>query len=358
MLSIAGAFLLLAFLTYNPRVLAQTYDLQLVVLANDGANLDLTIQIRSSTAFGLHSSNFVFTYTPTTDVSAPSLLAVYNFSGGSYSPLSLTNPLTGRTSINIVFNGGTSTTVPTTWRDVCSVRFPIKNPSGSVTYAWRIISPQATVAYKDMGSGAPEKVSYGNFTGLSVHPLPVELLSFQAHADGRDAQLSWETVSERENSGYSVERLLGEDRWTELKFIPRASNGRTENSYTYTDKNVSAPEAQYRLRMIDNDGSGAYSSMVRVQFGEPSPLPKLLGVFPSPLRSTGFVRFYVPGDQPVRLAVVDMEGREALTLKDGDILSTGEHMARLASDGLPAGNYIIRLQCGSEIQTLKLIIEK
>ena len=68
--------------------------MQFVPITNDGTHYDVLIQIEANTAFNLGSSNLKFNFNGS-DISNPSLLTAYNFSGGSYNTITVTEPVAG-----------------------------------------------------------------------------------------------------------------------------------------------------------------------------------------------------------------------------------------------------------------------
>ncbi len=143
---------------------SQTYDLQFVVVQNNGTNLDVKMQVRAGGAsFGMGDANLVMTY-PTSVLSNPTLLAAHNFTSGFYTPISVTRT-SNRASVNIVFDGGVGlgSTVSSSFVDVATLRFSVVNPSGSFDLDWRTSGSGATVAFNDNFA----LMSKGTFSPLS-----------------------------------------------------------------------------------------------------------------------------------------------------------------------------------------------
>lgn len=151
---------------------SQTFDLQFVEVLNNGVNYDAKVQMKSNGGtFGMGSGNLVFTYTG--GVSSPSLLVAHNFSGGFYTPMTVTEPVPGRVSVNIEYNGGTGggTSVPSTYLDVVTIRFTTTNPQGTATFTWRTITPNRTNVFLDDNA---TEIASGTLNNLTTGTLPVE----------------------------------------------------------------------------------------------------------------------------------------------------------------------------------------
>ena len=76
--------------------------------------------------------------------------------------------------------------------------------------------------------------------------------------------------------------------------------------------------------------------------------------FPNPVLGQATVRFSLPGQTDVRLAVYDVMGREVAVLQDGP-LAASQYDAAFPSD-LAAGLYVVRLQAGAQTATAKVSV--
>lgn len=104
-------------------------------------------------------------------------------------------------------------------------------------------------------------------------PTPVELLAFQAKKyDEHTALLNWNTANEINFSVFEIERESGTG-WEKIAQEPAKAVPGTGASYQYFDRNPPARQEYYRLKMVDFDGSFAYSPIRQVSF---APTPDLL----------------------------------------------------------------------------------
>ncbi|MCB9155195.1 MAG: PQQ-dependent sugar dehydrogenase [Caldilineae bacterium] len=200
---------------------------QILGTLHDGDNLELTLlppnlKIRANIAPALTGS-VVFTYdgSPTTDNSAP-----YEFLGG---PLEWT-PATG----------------PHT------------------------LSARAFSQADGGGLGTPAQTI--NFTVTNT-PLAVTLASFQAAGVGDHIAVSWETVSEIDNTGFNLYRGTGEAGPDEmLAFIASAAPGSAQGaSYSFADRGVQAGVTYwYWLEALEVDGNTAMHGPVSALAGAPT----------------------------------------------------------------------------------------
>ena len=110
--------------------------------------------------------------------------------------------------------------------------------------------------------------------------VPVELTSFTATINGNDVQLIWKTATEKNNSGFQVERksLAG---YETVGFVAGAGTTSEPMSYSYSDNNLNPGNYYYRLKQIDFDGTFEYSEDVEVDVITPD-VYSLIKYYPNP----------------------------------------------------------------------------
>jgi len=175
--------------------------------------------------------------------------------------------------------------------------------------------------------------------------LPVELVNFAGVASGSTARLSWQTTSETNNLGFTVERLQG-DNWSDASTLI-AGYGTTTEVHAYTfDVNGLAPGTHtFRLRQTDTDGSLHYSPNVTVEIAlETDYAVTLLG--------QRAVRVSVQEPQAVTVRVFDVLGRAVATLRTGDLSGTVDV---LLPGSLASGSYLVRVE-GERFATTKNLV--
>lgn len=107
----------------------------------------------------------------------------------------------------------------------------------------------------------------------------------------------------------------------------------------------------------DEAGVGASASVSMIGFGEtdaeseaaPSAL-RLEPVYPNPARGGVSVTFTMPAAGEVELTVFDVLGRPVQTVVRG-VRAAGTHSEAVATDGLAAGRYVVRLLGGGTSRT-------
>jgi hypothetical protein len=140
--------------------------------------------------------------------------------------------------------------------------------------------------------------------------LPVSLKSFTATRSNRaNVSVKWETVSENNSAGFTVERKIKTD-WEQVAYLPSLAFGGNSNSlltYQINDVNDSKGISQYRIRQIDLDGVSKLSDIRSVR-GEGQRGNTI--VYPNP-SNDGKVNVLFEGGEITKrdISVQDMNGR-------------------------------------------------
>ncbi|MEM1095920.1 MAG: T9SS type A sorting domain-containing protein [Bacteroidota bacterium] len=170
--------------------------------------------------------------------------------------------------------------------------------------------------------------------------LPVELVVFEAHADGGEALLRWRTASETNNAGFTIEQADG-TAWREVGFVPGVGTTLTPQDYSYRLPVLAAGTHRFRLRQHDFDGRLEYSPVVEVSVPIHRAL-ELTAAFPNPFTQHAEVTLSVAETQAVRVTVADLQGREVAVLHDGVVLADTPHRLSIHGQPLASGLYLVR----------------
>ena len=77
--------------------------------------------------------------------------------------------------------------------------------------------------------------------------------------------------------------------------------------------------------------------------------------FPNPFNPETNVRFTLPRESRVRIAVFDILGREQTVLVDSD-LPAGVYTIHWDASGVASGMYILRMQAGDYVETRRMLL--
>ena len=192
----------------------------------------------------------------------------------------------------------------------------------------------------------------------NISIIPVELTSFTASVTGNDVKLLWETATETNNSGFSIERKSANSQYLEVGFVPGFGTTSEPKSYSFNDQNLRTGEYTYRLKQIDFDGTFTYSDEVSVDIIAPAEF-SLDQNYPNPFNPSTKITFSLAADSKVSLKVFDVIGQEVASLINQD-LSAGVHNYTFNATGINSGVYFYRIEAtgvnGTEFVDVKKMI--
>lgn len=185
--------------------------------------------------------------------------------------------------------------------------------------------------------------------------IPVELVSFNAFANGSVVNLAWTTATELNNSGFSIERKTDSNNWQSIGFVRGSGTTTSTNNYTFTDRNISSQITySYRLKQIDFNGSFAYSNVIQVSTNLISTF-ELKQNYPNPFNPSTQISFSIAQGGFVRLVVYNLLGQEVKTLINRN-MEAGSHSITFDASGLESSVYIYKLTSSGSTLTKKMIL--
>ena len=205
----------------------------------------------------------------------------------------------------------------------------IDNNWKSVAYGQRMF-----VAVSQSGTGNRVMTS-GTFV-----PLPVNWRSVTADLNNaKQARIKWR-VDELSVNNYEVEKSIDAIHYTQIGNIPSKGDG--DNSYEFTEPQLLADIAWYRIKQIDIDGRFTYSSIIVLRSGN----DHRVSAYPNPVKD--IVTIVVDKkslDKPAILT--DMYGKTLQSLRIGSLSFT------VNLHGYPAGYYILKMENEKPLKIVK-----
>ncbi|MHC1738937.1 MAG: T9SS type A sorting domain-containing protein [Ignavibacteriaceae bacterium] len=191
----------------------------------------------------------------------------------------------------------------------------------------------------------------------TVQPVPVELTSFSSSVSEDNVKLDWSTATESNSKEFIVERSAANlEEWNAIASLPSSGNSVIQNDYSYTDKHVKPGKYDYRLRMVDVDGTWAYSQTLSVETGTPVTF-NLLQNYPNPFNPSTVISYQLSEGRKVKLTVYDAVGNEIATLVDRD-QPAGYHSLTFDAANLTSGIYFYELRAGEFMSVKKFVLMK
>ena len=177
-----------------------------------------------------------------------------------------------------------------------------------------------------------------------TNPLPVELSTFTASNNGRTIQLNWETKTEKNSDKFEIQRSSADNlNWVVAGNVKAAVLSNSPKQYSYSDNKMQSGKYQYRLKMIDNDGSFKYSYVIETEVA----VPKDFSVsqnYPNPFNPSTKIDYQVPVDAKVIMEVYNIAGQKVFELVNQE-QSAGYYTVDFGSSAvkLSSGVYVYRL---------------
>ena len=188
-------------------------------------------------------------------------------------------------------------------------------------------------------------VDAGMYEGST--PLPVTLISFNADKENETVQLQWVTSAETNSESFDIENSVTGKTWQKLDNVVAAGESSTKTTYSYVDKNPSNGENLYRLKMIDKDGTFAYSSIrsVTIETGNQ------VTIYPNPVSER--ILFKINDWSKIgKVQLLDLNGRAVYQ-------STKALVDGIDVKNLPSGLYAVSLTgTNGSTNSYKVLIAK
>jgi hypothetical protein len=111
--------------------------------------------------------------------------------------------------------------------------------------------------------------SLPGYVVLSVAPLPIELMAFNAKVLNGIVELSWTTATETNNDYFTIQRTSDGRSFDDLgEKIDGAGNSTVTLAYKAKDEEPIKGISYYRLKQTDFNGTTSYSALVNINMDE------------------------------------------------------------------------------------------
>jgi len=213
-------------------------------------------------------------------------------------------------------------------------------PGGEVFFTYQI----SDNFYPTASNTATVRIAFADNT-----TLPVKLISFAGNAVNGKAKLSWKVADNETGSYFEIERSADARTFTSAA---RIENNKKpgEETYTFTDAAPLTRTTFYRLRMVNDDGSVAYSRYVPVHADGAA--VKSIVLLKNPVYNNLELTFAADNAGVYTVNVYTAAGAKAYTTKT--TLLKGSNNINLPLGGaLNSGAYIVEVTNGATSVTTK-----
>ncbi|MEM6764655.1 MAG: T9SS type A sorting domain-containing protein [Bacteroidota bacterium] len=298
---------------------------------NDTFCVDLALSFDQQNRLG--SSNLVFSY-DTTILSNPRLESDYLESSQNYVTSTLTMLRKEVISVNVellALGGGKvieAAPYKTLIARVCFDRVDSQKIGG---LKWIRRGTTGTIVYVD---DEQNKLEAALLTDEPVVGNPVDLISFTAVQEGRDARLKWVTVAESKTSAFEIERSIDRVLFSKVGEVDSENITDIENTYEFLDENIQQEESitfYYRIKQLEMDGAPRYSEVISLTI-EPTEF-FTVEVNPNPFREQIDLTFRHSTGHSIQIRIVSPLGK---ILYDQNF-EENEGKIKINATSLPAG---------------------
>lgn len=103
---------------------------------------------------------------------------------------------------------------------------------------------------------------------ISENPLPVMFADVKAFSKNSGVQIEWSNLTERDLTGYFVQRSSNGTDFTDITTLQPKSNQNDKASYSYFDATPLNGLSFYRIRVAEKSGKIIYSKILRAEMGD------------------------------------------------------------------------------------------
>lgn len=193
-------------------------------------------------------------------------------------------------------------------------------------------------------NGGPYAVTYPGaaYSFSRESALPVKLVSFSTEQRERQVYLKWTTTEETNSNHFEIQRSADGRTWTNLENVKAANESRVTMHYDALDKSPLTGQNLYRLKMVDHDGTFAYSKVQALMFDGhestsfyPNPVSDRLLISEAALRNTASLKLLDQTGKPV------FESSKPVSFIHTGHLSSGTYILQITrKDGTKASTQV------------------
>lgn len=236
-----------------------------------------------------------------------------------------------------------------------------RNHSGAVsTLQWWNRGRSAAHSTGTIANGYVESsetvANYSPFTFGTldpINPLPVELIAFTGTCEQGVKTLRWATASETNNAFFSVQRSEDGIQYVEIARIPGAGNANTLQTYQYQDFSKTIANAYYKLTQTDYNGQSESFEPLFVSCDQASGFTNQAELL-SVSQNQVIIRTQCAQDTQLQVQLIDVSGRTLLVQQQQ--VNQGIGLLTLDAQSLNSGLYLVTLQDGNWVKTLKFFV--
>jgi surface protein len=184
-----------------------------------------------------------------------------------------------------------------------------------------------------------EGMTYYFGVSNSITPLPVSIIDFKGIVKNDIISLNWTVADENDLNRYDVYSSTDGINFSLCGSVTATVPERGLKTYQFQDLSNKSALVYYRLKSINNDETGEWSSIVALHTNKTA-VNKPMKVYPNP--ATDFINLEFDGIDAsnFNVLVMDMSGKVVYKL---DGVETAINQYTLPLNGIESGMYIVQL---------------
>ena len=179
--------------------------------------------------------------------------------------------------------------------------------------------------------------------GCNLSALPLEMGSFKGYQNPNAILLKWNTFSETASSHFEIEKQTITSHFKKIGEIAAHGYSTTEQHYQLQDSKPDKGINYYRLKMLDLDGSYAYSKVIAVEWTKEA----MVYIHPIPTRDILSINLSI--DVPYSITISSIK---QVLFKKENIAHTPFHLDLSA---FPKGVYFMEIRYGNQQLIRKIV---
>jgi uncharacterized repeat protein (TIGR01451 family) len=188
---------------------------------------------------------------------------------------------------------------------------------------------------------------------VQLSALPTTLVTFNAALHNGEVEVSWKTAYEQNISSFEVQRSATGNNFISIGKIT-ANNSGSGSSYLFIDRFPQKGKNYYRIKMLEADGSSAYSRIARIDRETSDEIA--LQISPNPSSERIDITINGDLDSGVEIILLDQTGKELIRKVHGR--QNSDHLrTMLPLKGLKKGSYILKVQVDGRKISRQVIVQ-
>ncbi len=268
------------------------------------------------------------------DLSSPSG-TTFSLSGLSYSMTSSTT--SGVVTFNFTHSGG-ALTLAQGEALLDALQYQNLSTTGDEV-GFRLFTVIALGTYSVTGTSYNTSSPPAIFIANIANPLPVNVISFTGKALENANQLNWTVAQEVDFSHYEVLRSDDGRAFNAVGTVFATENNMDMKSYSFVDASVTSELSYYKLKLVDNNGSVAYTSLVVINRNVI--VPTVSNLFPNPATTKVNIEVQGVSVDNFNVSVQDINGKIVYQANQVSALS---NVYQMDVTNFNRGVYVIRIE--------------